>query len=168
MKPLVSEALLINEELDGVIFVGAIARYFHTKVMRESEDIDFAIVKPITNEELDVKGYKTLVEGKKEITRTPRGVKIDIFRHDVSRIPIDVIRDTSAEVQEGKSRIRVIGLEALLVAKHRAQRDQDVEDIKDLIQRKHRQIRLDVLRQITESEVEYSSIQTTINFWKNQ
>lgn len=168
MKPLVREALEISKELDGVIFVGAVARYFHTKVMRESEDIDFAIVKPITNEELDARGYKTYTEGRKEITRTPRGMKVDIYKHDVSRIPIKVIRDTSIEIQEGKAKVRVIGLEALLVAKHRAQRDQDTEDIRELVRRKHKQIRLDVLRKITESDVEYAQIQTAINFWKNQ
>lgn len=168
MKSLVREALEISKELDGVIFVGAIARYFHTKVMRESEDIDFAITKPITNEELDAKGYKTRLEGRKEITRTPRGIKIDIFRHDVSGIPMEIIKDTSIKVQEGEAKVRVIGLEALLVAKHRAQRDQDIEDIRELVRRKHRQIDFDVLRQITKSDVEYAQIQTAINFWKNQ
>ena len=136
--------------------------------MRESEDIDFAITKPITNEELDAKGYKTRLEGRKEITRTPRGIKIDIFRHDVSGIPMEIIKDTSIKVQEGKAKVRVIGLEALLVAKHRAQRDQDIEDIRELVRRKHRQIDFDVLRQITKSDVEYAQIQTAINFWKNQ
>jgi predicted nucleotidyltransferase len=168
LKQLVREAVEISKELDGVIFIGAIAIYFHTKIMRESQDIDFAIVKPITNEELENKGYKTIQEGRKEITRTPRGVKIDIYRHDVSKIPISMIRDTAAEIQEGKATIRVIGLEALLVAKHRAQRDQDVEDIRELVRRKHRQIRHDVLRQITESDAEYSSILTTINFFKDR
>jgi predicted nucleotidyltransferase len=165
---LIREALEISKELDGVIFVGAIARYFHTKVMRESEDIDFAIVKPITDEELDAKGYKTYIEGRKEITRTPRGMKVDIYRHDVSRIPIKVIKDTSIEVKEGNTKVRVIGLEALLVAKHRTQRDQDIEDIRELVRRKHTQIRFDILRQIVESDVEYASVRTTINFWKNQ
>lgn len=168
MKPLVREAVEISKELDGVIFIGAIARYFHTKTMRESQDIDFAILKPITKEELDAKGYKTIQEGRKEITRTPRGIKIDIYRHDVSRIPINVIRDTSVEIQEGKAKIRVIGLEALLVAKQRAQRDQDVEDIKELVRRKHKQINFDTLSQITESDIEYAQIQTAIKFWKDQ
>lgn len=168
MKQLVREAVEISNELEGVIFVGAIAKYFHTKIMRKSQDIDVAILKPITNEELDAKGYKTIQEGRKEITRTPRGIKIDIFRHDVSGIPINVIKDTSVEIQEGKAKIRVIGLEALLVAKQRAQRDQDVEDIRELVRRKHKQINYDTLRQITESDAEYSNMLTTINFWKNQ
>jgi predicted nucleotidyltransferase len=168
LKPLVREALEINKELEGVIFVGAIARYFHTKIMRESKDIDIVIVKPITNEELEAKGYKTRLEGKKKTTRSPRGMKIDIYRHDVSGIPISIIKNTSVEIEDGKSKVRVIGLEALLVAKHRAQRDQDVEDVKELVRRKYKQINFDVLRQITESDVEYSTIQTMINFWKNR
>ena len=168
MKLLVREAVEISQELEGVIFIGAIARYFHTKILRESQDIDFAIVKSISNEELEQKGYKTRLEGKKEITRTPRGVKIDIYRYDVSGIPIKTISDTSIEVQEGKAKIRVIGLEALLVAKNRAQRDQDIEDIKELVRRKYKQINYDTLKSITKSDTEYSTILTTINFWKNQ
>lgn len=167
MKPLVREAIDISKELDGVVFIGAIAVYFHTKIMRESQDIDFAAIKPISNEELEEKGYKTLQEGKKQVTRTLRGIKIDIFRHDVSGIPINVIKDTSVEIQEGKSKIRVIGLEALLVAKQRAQRDQDVEDIKELVRRKHKSINYEILRKITQSDVEYEQIMTAINFWKN-
>lgn len=135
--------------------------------MRKSQDIDFAAVKPISSEELEEKNYKTQQEGRKEITRTPRGIKIDIFRHDVSGIPIDVIKDTSIEIQEGKAKIRVIGLEALLVAKQRAQRDQDVEDIKELVRRKYKSINFEVLKQITQSDVEYEQIMTSINFWKN-
>lgn len=80
MKNLIKEALEISQELDGVIFVGAIARYFHTKILRESEDIDIVMVTPITDEELDARGYKTRREGRKEVTRTPRGVKVDIYR----------------------------------------------------------------------------------------
>lgn len=135
--------------------------------MRESQDIDFAVIKPISNEELEEKNYKTRQEGRKQVTRTPRGVKTDIFSHDVSGIPIDVIKDTSVEIQEDKSKVRVIGLEALLVAKHRAQRDQDVEDIKELVRRKHKSINFEVLKQITQSNVEYEQIITSINFWKN-
>lgn len=167
MKPLVREAIDISKELDGVVFIGAIAVYFHTKIMRESQDIDLAAVKPISNDELEEKNYKTRQEGRKEVTRTPRGIKIDIFRHDVSGIPMDVIKDTSVEIQEGKAKIRVIGLEALLVAKHRAQRDQDIEDIKELVRRKYKSINFRVLKQIAQSDVEYDQIMRSINFWKN-
>lgn len=135
--------------------------------MRESQDIDFAMVKPISDKELEEKDYKTRQEGRKQVTRTPRGVKIDIFSHDVSGIPINVIKDTSVEIQEGKAKIRVIGLEALLVAKHRAQRDQDVEDIKELVRRKHKSINYEILRQISQNDTEYEQIMTAINFWKN-
>jgi predicted nucleotidyltransferase len=167
LKPLVREAIDISKELDGVVFIGAIAAYFHTKIMRESQDIDLAAVKPISNDELEEKNYKTRQEGRKEVTRTPRGIKIDIFRHDVSGIPMDVIKDTSVEIQEGKAKIRVIGLEALLVAKHRAQRDQDIEDIKELVRRKYKSINFRVLKQIAQSDVEYDQIMRSINFWKN-
>ncbi|MFN3655297.1 MAG: nucleotidyltransferase [Candidatus Nitrosotenuis sp.] len=94
-------------------------------------------------------------------------MKIDIFRDDVSGIPINVIKDTSVEIQEGKAKIRVIGIEALLVAKQRAQRDQDVEDIKELVRRKYKSINFEVLKQITQSDVEYEQIMNSINFWKN-
>jgi predicted nucleotidyltransferase len=165
LKPLVREAIHISKELDGLVFIGAIAVYFHTKIMRESQDIDLAAVKPISNDELEEKNYKTRQEGRSN--QNTKRHQIDIFRHDVSGIPMDVIKDTSVEIQEGKAKIRVIGLEALLVAKHRAQRDQDVEDIKELVRRKYKSINFRVLKQITQSDVEYDQIMRSINFWKN-
>jgi hypothetical protein len=70
IKPLVREALNINTSLPGVIFIGAIARYFHTQDLRDSQDIDFAIIKPLSDEFLIDRGYRKFKEGKKEVWRS--------------------------------------------------------------------------------------------------
>ena len=45
---LLSEALKISEELDGVVFVGAIAVLAHTGRGRQTHDIDLALASPIS------------------------------------------------------------------------------------------------------------------------
>ena len=123
LKPVVREALAITKELDGVIFIGAIARYFHTNSLRESQDIDFALEKPISEKELHDKKYNQFPKNGKMVWYTPRGIKIDIYTRDVSEIPIKNIIKTSKNFPVGKDGeiVRVIGLEALIIAKNRAQ-----------------------------------------------
>lgn len=58
MHPLIREALDITQDLGPVTFVGAVAVFLHTKNTRESRDLDFAIAKQITREELLDKKYK--------------------------------------------------------------------------------------------------------------
>lgn len=168
MKPLVKEALKINSELPGVIFIGAIARYFHTNNLRESQDLDFAVVKPLSEKFLLGKKYNKFTENKKEIWRTPRGIKIDIYPKDVSGIPLDLIINTAKEFKIGKDVVMVIALEALIVAKNRAQRDADVDDLRILARLKSKEIRWDVLKSVAKDETEYQTVKMTMDFLAKQ
>lgn len=164
MKPLVSEALTVNEELGGVIFIGAIARYLHTNNLRESRDLDFAVAKPLSDEFLNSKGYNKFIENRKEIWRTPRGVKIDIYTKDVSKIPIEIIIRTAKDAKVGNKTVKVIGLEALIVAKHRAQRDADIDDLRLLARQKSKEINWELLKTVAKDDTEYQNIKTSIEF----
>jgi len=168
LKPLVKEALKINGELPGVIFIGAIARYFHTGNLRESQDLDFAVIKPLSEEFLLSKKYNKFTENKKEVWRTPRGIKIDAYTKDVSGIPINLIIKTATKFKIGKDVVTVIGLEALIVAKSRAQRDADIDDLRILARLKSKEIRWDVLKTITKDDTEYQTVKMTMDFLAKQ
>lgn len=167
MKPLVKETLTISQEIKGAIFIGAIARYFHTKDLRESEDIDFAVDNPITGKELEDLGYTISDEGGKTVCRTPRRIKVDIYRKDVSGIPIQKIIDSVKIYTHGKQRIKVMGVEAFIIAKHRANRDQDQEDLYAISQTKFNEIKWDVMKEITDSDVEFKTIETAMKYLKS-
>ena len=164
MKQLAREALLVTQDLGRVIFIGAIARYFHTNVYRESKDLDFVVEKPVSKKALNDKGYNQFERNGKLEWFSPRGIKLDIYSRDVSGIPVRKIIDTAIEFPAGRSkeRIRVMSLESLIVAKHRAQRAGDVEDLHIIANTKSRDIRWDLLRTFTKSKHEYDSIRTTI------
>jgi len=166
LKPLVRESLLITKELGDVIFIGAVARYFHTNLLRESQDIDFALEKPLSNKELNDKGYNQFSRNGKLEWFTPRGIKIDMYTRDVSRIPIGMIIKTSKNFIVGKAGdlVRVMGLEPLIVAKHRAQRDADVEDLQALAKSRFKEIRWDVLEKVTQDRHEFDSVRTTMTY----
>jgi predicted nucleotidyltransferase len=166
LKPLVRESLLITKELGNVIFIGAIARYFHTNLLRESQDIDFALEKPISNKELNDKGYNQFSRNGKLEWFTPRGIKIDMYIRDVSKIPIGIIIKTSKNFTVGKvgDLVRVIGLEPLIVAKHRAQRDADIEDLQALAKSRFKEIKWDVLEKVAKDKHEFESVRTTMTY----
>lgn len=146
------------------------ARYFHTSILRESRDIDFALEKPLSNKELTDKGYNQFSRNGKLEWFTPRGIKIDMFTRDVSKIPIDVIIKTSKNFTVGKAGdlVRVIGLEPLIVAKHRAQRDADVEDLQALARSRFKEIRWDVLEMVAKDKHEFDSVRTTMTYLSKQ
>jgi len=81
MKPLIREAVLISRELDGAVFVGAVAQYAHTKIFRESEDVDVALRRPLSEEYLSGKKYSKHDENGKEVWRTPALSTIGIWQH---------------------------------------------------------------------------------------
>lgn len=164
MKPLVKEAITIDKELGGVIFVGAIARYFHTSTYRDSQDLDFAVTKPLSDEFLNSKGYNKYQENRKEVWRTPRGVKVDIYTKDVSRIPIETIVKTAKIIKSDKYSVKVICLEALIVSKHRAARDQDIDDLRQFARQKSKEIDWDLLNTIAKDDVEYQTIKTAMEY----
>ena len=164
MKQLVKEAIAIDKELGGVIFVGAIARYFHTNNLRESQDLDFAVAKPLSDEFLNSKGYNKYQENRKEVWRTPRGMKVDIYTKDVSKIPIKTIVKTAKTIKSGKYSVKVICFEALIVSKHRAGRDQDIADLRQFARQKSAEIDWDLLQEIAKDDVEYQTIKTAMDY----
>lgn len=166
MHPLVREAIQITEELGPVTFVGAVAVFLHSKNTRESLDLDFAIANHMPKEDLLDKGYKIVTENGKEKTYTPRGYKIDIYAvRPLNKIPIQTIIDTSRnfEVAKGKT-VNAMGLEALIVAKFRANRpEQDHPDLKILSIKRKNEIDWKLLESISGDKYEISSIRLTIN-----
>jgi len=96
-QELVREALQITRELDNVVFVGAVAVYLYTKRNRTTRDLDFAVASKITKDELTRKGYHIFQEKGKDIRRSPRGYKVDIFYRDVSEIPVETIFQTARD-----------------------------------------------------------------------
>lgn len=166
MHPLVREALKITEDLGPVTFVGAVAVLLHAKNTRESRDLDFAMAKRITKEDLLEKGYKTVTEGGKEKVYTPRGFKIDIYLdRPLNGIPIQTIIDTSHDFIVSKGKIvNGMGLEALILAKFRANRpEQDYPDLRALAIERKADIDWGLLRSLSGDEYEISSIRTTMD-----
>jgi predicted rRNA methylase YqxC with S4 and FtsJ domains len=166
LKPLVREALIITKDLGQVVFLGAIARYFHTRVYRESKDLDFAVKKPISKQELNDKGYNQFERNGKLEWFTPRHVKIDIYTRDVSEIPVKTIIKTCKEFAVGKNKdtVLVMSLESLIVAKHRAQRAGDVEDLQNIARAKFQEIRWDLLRNLAKNSHEFDSIKSDVRY----
>ncbi|MGI0006729.1 MAG: DUF6036 family nucleotidyltransferase [Nitrosotalea sp.] len=154
MNDLVQEALQIVEDLGDVVFIGAVAVMLHTQITRESADLDFAPVRDLTDEFLKEKEYFQFEENGKLVRRTPRGYKIDIFTRDVSGIPLsDVIR-TAVDISLGKKgkTLKIASLETLIVAKHRAARFQDADDLRTMATRKFKEIDWQSLERLTNSE----------------
>lgn len=166
LKPLVNEALSISKELGDVIFIGAIARYLYTKDLRESHDLDFAMEHPISDDELLVLNYKKEYRNGKEIWYTPRGIKIDRYTKDVSKIPMHHIIKNSKYIQVSKKgeKLRTIGLESLIVAKHRAGREQDSEDLSVIAKTNYDEIQWEILREIAGDEHEYNQIKSDMSY----
>ena len=102
-----------------------------------------------SDEELIAKKYTKSLTGKQPWF-TPRGVKIDIYTRDIPGVSLEAIVKHSKEFPVGnKGSIRVLGLEPLVVAKHTAQRDQDVEDLQSIAKSKLKEIDWNVVQSIT-------------------
>lgn len=164
MKKLVNEALEITKELGDVIFIGAIASYMHTKITRDSQDVDFVVENPISDEELISKDYRKSVTGKQPWF-SPRGFKIDIFTGDISILRFEDILNTAVSFPVGKKgSIRVMGLECLIISKHKAGREQDSEDLQNIAMRKIDQIDWNAVQAITQDEFLTSNIRRDMKF----
>jgi hypothetical protein len=134
---------------------------------RESQDLDFAIPTPISKEELEQKGYFTRIENGKEVTRTPRGYKIDIYStNPIKGISIEEIVETGISKETKGQYVRFASLEVLVVLKYRAARTQDVEDLQILAQRKFQEVRWDVIRRLT-SDTEYQDLKNIFIAFRN-
>lgn len=148
MHSLLQEALRISNEISGAVFIGAVGVLAHTGYQRESQDLDFAILF-LSEKTLLAKGYKTIREGRKDVTRTPRRYKIDIYKDDVNGIPVKKVIDTAEVIPLGRNKsIKVAAIEILIFAKYKAGRPQDRDDLYQISQKKYNHIRWDFLASI--------------------
>jgi len=157
------EAEKITEELGDVVFIGAVGVMMHLGTRhRRTQDIDLAMVTKLSDEELETRGYRKYFEKRKYVTYTPRRIKVDIYTEDVSGIPVETVYTTSLNFT-GKNRIiKVACIEVLLVAKHRAARPQDVEDLQNLCKNKGKSINWALLAKIAKP-TEVSEIKTVVS-----
>ena len=164
MNRLANEAVVITKELGDVIFIGALATYMYTKSGRDSQDLDFVTEKPLSDDELLSKGYKKSITGKQPWF-SPRGIKIDIYTSDIPGVSFGWIVKNSRKFSVGKKgSIRILGLESLIIAKHKAARDQDIEDLRNIAQRKLGEIDWSMVRQITGDQFMADNIRRDMEF----
>ena len=165
MNQLQREAIAITKELGDVVFVGAVAvlSYIGWR-QRKTKDVDIAMVTKLTKEQLEQLGYRTFQEGGKNVVRSPRGYKVDIYTNDVSNISIKTVYGTAREVALTDYTIKVASLEVLLLAKLRAMRPsrpQDREDFNKMCEKNGKSIDWEVLIEIA-SEIEVLRIRETV------
>jgi len=140
-----SVAIRISRDLKEVVFVGAFAVICHIGPYRRTRDIDLALATPLSDEEFERLGYRIFREGGKKVIRTKEGVKLDVYTRDVSGIRVPVVFETAVTKRVGSGEVKVMCLEALLIAKTRASRPQDIEDVQTLCRRLGQTIRWDVV-----------------------
>lgn len=133
-------AVQITKDLKEVVFVGAYSAISHG-ISRGTHDIDLALASAVTDEEFEGLGYGVFNEGGKKVIRTEDGIKMDVYTKDVSGIPVQRIFATAIKIRAAGSPVRIMCLEALLLAKMRAGRPQDTDDIKQLCKLRGKTIR---------------------------
>ena len=144
-------AARVSRDLGDVVFAGAFAVTCHIGPYRQTRDIDVALATPLSDEEFESLGYHVSTESGKKVIRTPEGVKLDVFTRDVSGIPISQVFETAIKKRVGPEEIKVMCLEALLVAKMRASRPQDIEDLQTMCQRLGKTVRWNVVHELATS-----------------
>ena len=165
MNPLVREAVEVAKDVGNVVLVGAAAVMLHTKEGRSSEDLDFALASELSDDILLDKGYIKLRD-KRDSWQTPRHFKVDFFRKDVGEMPIKSILDMSTIIPvDTKNTLRVISLECLIVAKSRADRPTDREDLRLLAKKRFNEIDWDVIESLSKSDMELESMKRNMKFY---
>jgi predicted nucleotidyltransferase len=140
-----SAAVKISRDLKEVVFVGAFAVICHVGPYRQTRDLDLALATPLSDEEFEGLGYRIFHESGKRVIRTREGVKLDVYTKDISGIPVSEVFETAVVKRVGSDEIRVMCLEALLIAKMRASRPQDIEDVQTLCRRLGKTIRWNIV-----------------------
>jgi hypothetical protein len=85
------------------------------------------------------------MKAEKKVIRTPEGVKLDVYTRDVSGIPVSEVFSTAVVKRVGPREIQVMCLEVLSIAKMRASRPHDIEDVRTLCRRLGKTIRWGVV-----------------------
>jgi len=165
MNPLVREAVEVAKDIGDVVLVGAAAVMLHTREGRSSEDLDFALASALSDDILLDKGYIKLRD-KRDSWQTPRHFKVDFFRKDVGEISIKSILEMSTIIPvDTKNTLRVISLECLIVAKSRADRPTDREDLRLLAKKRFDEIDWDVIESLSKSDMELESMKRNMKFY---
>lgn len=170
MNPYIEEAVLITQDLGDATFVGAVAVFLHTQKSRESQDLDFVVAEQITREKFLNLNYRFVEENGKEKTYTPRNYKIDVYHsRELNEIPLQRIIDTRATIQVDKkgTTVNTICLEGLIVAKYRANRDQDLEDLSIIAMYCFRDIDWKILKTFTKNDLEFEQIAKDMKFYRD-
>ena len=165
MTPLVREAVLISRDFKSATFVGAVAVTLHTGEQRQSMDLDFVVAEQIPTDEFLSKGYK--IDPQRGTKLTPRRYKIDVYhKRDLNGIPLGHIISTAAAISVDRkgTTVNAISLEGLVVAKFRAGRDQDLEDLQRLAIRCGPKISWGEIGRLAKSDTEYAQIRQAIQF----
>lgn len=162
MFDIIGEAYVISKELKDVIMVGAVAVMLQTKRSRTSHDIDVALATDISRDDLIGLGYIP-VKDKRDSWDSPRHIKVDIYRKDVSGIPVSEIVKTATILNENTNKeVKVACLEVLIIAKYRAfnssHRPNDREDIHTIVRKCLKNIDWNRLENLCENQLEYSQI----------
>jgi len=161
----VREAVEVAKDIGDVVLVGAAAVMLHTKEGRSSEDLDFVLASELSDYILLDKGYIKLRD-KRDSWQTPRHFKVDFFRKDVGEISIKSILDMSTIIPvDTKNALRVISLECLIVAKSRADRPTDREDLRLLAKKRFDEIDWDVIESLSKSDMELESMKRNMKFY---
>jgi predicted nucleotidyltransferase len=157
-----SIAVRVSRDLKDAVFVGAFAVVCHVGPYRRTRDIDLALTTPMSDEAFEELGYRIFEENGKKVIRTREGVKLDVYTRDVSGIPVSDVFKTAVVKRVGSGEIRVICLEALLIAKMRASRPQDIEDVQILCRRLGKTMRWNVLDAVATS-VESAELKNVVS-----
>lgn len=165
MNPLMREAVEIAKDIGDVVLIGAAAVMLHAKMGRSSDDLDFVLTTELSDETLLDKGYIKL-QNKRDSWQTPRYFKVDFFRKDVGGIPVKSILDMSTMIPvDTKNTLRVISIECLIVAKSRADRPTDREDLRLLAKKRFNEIDWNVIKSISKSDMEFESMKKNMKFY---
>ena len=165
MKPLVREAACISRDFKTATFVGAVAVMLHTDEHRQSLDLDFVVAEQIPDDEFLGKGYRIDSHG---VKFTPRGYKIDVYHErDLNGMRLEDIIKTAARITVDRKEtvVNAISLERLVVAKFRAGRDLDIDDLKRLAIRCGSKIEWNEIRRLAKSNTEYTLIRQAIRLY---
>ena len=165
MNELISEAIEISSELPKVIVVGAVAVMLHTKRNRASNDVDIGMAGTISRDEMIALRYHPIE--KTDSWYSPRGIKIDVYREDVSGIPVSQLEKTAIKFNLGKNKIICAAcVEALIIMKYRAYSDRDTpnyqDDLELLIHKKSKTIDWEILKKLCYNLMEFELIKQII------
>ena len=169
MSKIISEAIEIFHDLKDVVVIGAVAVMLHTKKARTSFDVDVAVTGEISDDFLGNLGY-IRIAGKRDSWNTPRGGKVDLFRKDVSGIPVTIVTKSAVELTANSQKIKAASIEVLIVSKYRAFNSQnrpgDLNDLHIIARKKFDDIRWDFLRKLTKNDVEYKEIEKVMRGYR--